>query len=83
MKKVPFKTASYTKKDENDFAFVGFLAFLDPPKKTVKDTLAKMAAYNVAIKIITGDNFLVTKKIADEIGLADPWARSRATRSRR
>ena len=28
-----------------------------------------MAAYNVAIKIITGDNFLVTKKIADEIGL--------------
>ncbi len=28
-----------------------------------------MAAHNVAIKIITGDNFLVTKKIADEIGL--------------
>jgi Mg2+-importing ATPase len=40
-----------------DLSFVGFLAFLDPPKKSAKDTLAKMAAHNVAIKIITGDNF--------------------------
>ena len=56
-------------RDESELSFVGFLAFLDPPKNSVKDTLQKMAAYNVAIKIITGDNFLVTKKIAEEIGL--------------
>ncbi len=69
IKEVAHKTTAYTKKDESDISFVGFLAFLDPPKKSAKDTLAKMAAYHVAIKIITGDNFLVTKKIADEIGL--------------
>jgi Mg2+-importing ATPase len=69
IKEVPHKTTPYSKKDESDISFVGFLAFLDPPKKSAKETLAKMAAYHVAIKIITGDNFLVTKKIADEIGL--------------
>jgi Mg2+-importing ATPase len=69
IKEVSHKTTPYGKADEADISFVGFLAFLDPPKKSAKDTLAKMAAYNVAIKIITGDNFLVTKKIADEIGL--------------
>jgi Mg2+-importing ATPase len=69
IKEVPLKKTSYEKKDEEGISFVGFLAFLDPPKKSAKDTLAKMAAYHVAIKIITGDNFLVTKKIADEIGL--------------
>lgn len=70
VKDVPFKKTSYSKTDENELSFMGFLAFLDPPKKTVKETLKKMAQYNVAIKIITGDNFLVTKHIAEEIGLA-------------
>src|SRR6185437_3511306 len=69
IKKVPLR-ASYGKADEAGMSFMGFLAFLDPPKKTVKETLKKMAAYNVAIKIITGDNFLVTKHIAEEIGLS-------------
>jgi Mg2+-importing ATPase len=69
IKKVHTKTASYEKKDEKDFCFVGFLAFLDPPKRSVKATLEKMEAHHVAMKIITGDNFLVTKKIAQEIGL--------------
>lgn len=70
VKDVPLrKTASYGKGDEAGISFVGFLAFLDPPKRSAKDTLAKMAAHNVAIKIITGDNYLVTKKIMDEIGV--------------
>lgn len=66
-KEVPAK-AAYGKEDERGISFRGFLAFLDPPKRTVKETLVKMADHNVAIKIITGDNFLVTKKIAEEIG---------------
>ncbi len=69
IKKVTAKKEPYTKTDENNLSFVGFLAFLDPPKRSVKDTLKKMAIYNVSIKIITGDNFLVTKNIAEEIGL--------------
>jgi Mg2+-importing ATPase len=68
-KEVPRRTVAYKKEDEKETSFVGFLAFLDPPKKTVKDTLARMALHHVAMKIITGDNFLVTKHIAEEIGL--------------
>jgi Mg2+-importing ATPase len=67
---VPFKTTPYGADEERGLSFVGFLAFLDPPKKTVKETLERMEQINVAIKIVTGDNFLVTKKIAEEIGLA-------------
>ncbi len=70
VKEVPRRAKAYGKEDEKGLSFVGFLAFLDPPKKTVKDTLAKMAAHRVGIKIITGDNFLVTQHIAQEIGLA-------------
>jgi P-type Mg2+ transporter len=69
IKKVELKKTPYGKTDEKGLSFVGFLGFLDPPKRSVKDTLKKMAIYNVAIKIVTGDNFLVTKKIAEEIGL--------------
>ena len=69
IKKIALKKSPYGKADEKNVSFVGFLAFLDPPKHSVKDTLKKMAIYNVGIKIITGDNFLVTKKIAEEIGL--------------
>ena len=61
--------AVYSVSDEKEMTFIGFLAFLDPPKRTAKETLAKMAAHNVAVKIVTGDNSLVTEKIAKEIGL--------------
>jgi len=65
---VPFKKTPYGATEEKNLSFVGFLAFLDPPKKTAKETLERMTKINVAIKIVTGDNFLVTKKIAEEIG---------------
>lgn len=68
-KKVKLKSTPYAKSDEKEFIFAGFLAFLDPPKKSVKKTLEQMEKANVAMKIITGDNFLVTKHIAGEIGL--------------
>ncbi|HVN26070.1 MAG TPA: magnesium-translocating P-type ATPase [Candidatus Paceibacterota bacterium] len=69
IKEVEPRSGPYGIADEKELVFVGFLAFLDPPKSSVKGTLKKMALYNVGIKIITGDNFLVTKKIAEEIGL--------------
>ncbi len=60
---------TYTKADESGMIFLGFIAFLDPPKKTVSETLKLLESYGITIKIITGDNDLVTKKIADEIQL--------------
>lgn len=63
------RQSSYEPTDERSLTFIGFMAFLDPAKVSVKTTLEKMAEYGVAVKIVTGDNALVTRKIADDIGL--------------
>ena len=42
--------------DENNMTFIGFVAFLDPPKKEVKSTLKKLKEYGITTKILTGDN---------------------------
>lgn len=60
---------SYGKELEKDMVFLGFVAFLDPPKKTVAETLQRLERHGIRIKIITGDNRLVTQKIAADIHL--------------
>lgn len=63
------KKQDYTKDDEQGMTLLGFAAFLDPPKSTVKDTLAIMEQYGIEIKVLTGDSDLVTEKIARDISL--------------
>ena len=59
-----------TSKDiENDMVFVGFVAFLDPAKKDVKQTLNKLAKIGVKTKILTGDNPYATRNICNLVGL--------------
>lgn len=59
-----------SKHDEQKLEFLGFLAFLDPAKQSVSATLKRMNALGISVKIITGDNLLVTEKIAREINLS-------------
>ncbi len=59
----------YEPGDEKDLSFHGFLAFLDPAKKSVSETLERMRIMGITTKIITGDNAYVTEKIALDIGL--------------
>jgi Mg2+-importing ATPase len=54
---------------ETGLVFRGFMAFLDPAKQSVKGTLETMRDYGITVKIVTGDNALVTRKIAEDIGL--------------
>ncbi|MEY4731415.1 MAG: Mg2+-importing ATPase [Candidatus Parcubacteria bacterium] len=61
--------SGYTRADERDITFLGFLGFLDPPKKSAKEVIQKMADYNIGMKIITGDNLLVTEMIARSLDL--------------
>jgi Mg2+-importing ATPase len=56
-------------KDEYEMTFVGFLAFFDPPKSTVKQTLIDLKALGVSVKILTGDNEIVTRKICTDVGI--------------
>ena len=55
--------------DECDLALAGFLTFLDPPIEGVGDTIAALRADGVGIKILTGDNELVTKHVCERVGI--------------
>jgi P-type Mg2+ transporter len=60
---------TYSVSDETDMTLKGFLAFLDPPKDTAPEALAKLDQYHVKVKILTGDNELVTTTICRQVGL--------------
>ena len=55
--------------DEKDMTFIGFVAFLDPPKKEVKSTIQKLKEYGVTTKILTGDNPYATENICRLVGI--------------
>jgi len=60
---------AYTREDEIDLTFLGFLLFFDPPKPGIKETILRLQQLGIQLKIITGDNPWVAAHIADAIGL--------------
>jgi Mg2+-importing ATPase len=68
-KLLSFESHTYKISDECDLDFLGFIAFIDPPKPDVKEVLAELEEKGINIKIITGDHPLVAQKIAKEVGL--------------
>ena len=59
----------YAVKDESDLILLGFLAFLDPPKETAAAALERLRDLKVDVKILTGDNEIITAYIGREVGL--------------
>ncbi len=55
--------------DETALVFAGFAAFLDPPKESAHAALDKLTHAGVAVKVVTGDNELVTRHICEKLGL--------------
>jgi P-type Mg2+ transporter len=60
----------YGKADEQDLILRGYVAFLDPPKEGAAAAIAELQRHGVAIKVVTGDNDLVARKICKEVGLS-------------
>jgi len=60
----------YGKADETELILQGYVAFLDPPKETCKAAIAELQAHGVTVKVITGDNELVARKVCKDVGLA-------------
>jgi Mg2+-importing ATPase len=60
---------AYSVADETDLILKGYVAFLDPPKDTAAAAIQALNAHGVTVKILTGDNELVSKKICREVGL--------------
>ena len=60
---------AYTKADESDLILRGYLAFLDPPKDSAATAIAALQRHGVRVKVLTGDNDLVTRKVCREVGI--------------
>jgi len=63
------KKKDYLPEDENNLIFLGFITFLDPPKKTANESLKSLRKLGVELKILTGDNELVTEQICNQVGI--------------
>ena len=55
--------------DESDMILLGYIAFLDPPKESTAQSLKALKDAGVAVKILTGDNDLVTRKVCRDVGI--------------
>jgi len=58
-----------TKEDEQDFTFLGFIVLDDPVKPDVADTIQKLTRLGISLKVISGDNRLVTAHVGKQVGL--------------
>ncbi len=61
---------AYSKADEQGLILRGYVAFLDPPKDTAAAAIAALRSHGVAVKVVTGDNDLVARKVCAEVGIA-------------
>ncbi|MBI5591310.1 MAG: magnesium-translocating P-type ATPase [Deltaproteobacteria bacterium] len=59
----------YAVKDESELILLGFLAFLDPPKDTAAEALKRLHSLNVDVKVLTGDNEIITAYICKKVGM--------------
>src|SRR5689334_2783881 len=63
------KQPAYSKADESDLVLTGYLAFLDPPKDTAARAITVLRQHGVTVKVLTGDNDLITRKVCKEVGI--------------
>ncbi len=68
-REVAKRPGTYEKDEEQGMTFLGYVAFMDPAKETVKETLDELELLGVEIKILTGDNELLTQKVCKDIQL--------------
>jgi len=68
-KEFPTDKTVFGVQDESDLVLLGYLAFFDPPKDSAQKALGGLERMGVRIKILTGDNELVTTKICKDVGL--------------
>ncbi len=66
-KEIDTPKPSYSVADEYGLTLLGYIAFLDPPKDSAREAIAALAAKGVQIKILTGDNEVITRKICREV----------------
>ena len=69
IKEFDSRELTYSVADEKDMVLTGLIGFLDPAKPSAKDSIEAIQKYGVHIKVLTGDNEIVTKKICRDVGI--------------
>lgn len=59
----------FSVEDEKDLIFSGYIAFLDPPKESTSKALSLLMHHGIEVKVLTGDNDLVSRKICKDVEL--------------
>ncbi len=68
-KKIPGqRQQQYEITAENKMIFLGFVAFIDPPKESAKESLQLLQQAGIEVKVLTGDNDLVARKTCEQLG---------------
>lgn len=60
----------FSVEDENEMELIGYVAFLDPPKESAKEAIVALHEHGVKVKVITGDNEIITQKICKEVNIS-------------
>jgi Mg2+-importing ATPase len=68
-KELPRDQLNYSVADENQLILLGFIAFLDPPKDSAAEALTALAHNGVQVKILTGDNEIIARKVCKDVNL--------------
>lgn len=63
------RALNYSIEDESNMVLTGFIGFLDPPKPSTRSSIEALLKLGVSIKVLTGDNEIITRKICREVGI--------------
>ncbi len=66
----PREKTLFTTADESQLVLLGYIAFFDPPKASATEALRFLKNVGVTVKVLTGDNGLVTGKVCRDVGLS-------------
>ena len=69
-KTLPPGQSAYSVADEAGLTLIGYIAFLDPPKDSAAPALKKLSRHGIVVKVLSGDNELVTARVCHQVGLA-------------
>ena len=65
----PREKTTFSVRDESDMILLGYIAFFDPPKASATEALALLDNAGVRVKVLTGDNGVVTQRVCSNVGL--------------
>jgi P-type Mg2+ transporter len=68
-KELPPDQSVYHISDECELVLVGYMGFLDPPKETAGPAIRALQEHGVTVKVLTGDNDIVTRKVCKDVDL--------------